>query len=331
LKRFNLDGQLDNTFVQTNFFTNGLSAICVRSNGSILLGGYFPQLSNASPVYLSLLDTNGVVDMSFISPVGRSFTGWFGGVFCLLEEPGGSVLVGGWFSRVGSTNSISLVRLTPSLEYDAGFQPDKVGHSLNVVGDYVNSCIRQSDGKLVLGGNFMMTGPPDDADAFDRVRLNLVRLDSQGKVDPCFDPELTIGGVANAGAVYCLAQQPDGRIIAGGYFDCYSGGSVEKITSYNLARFLPQGDCNATRVHLRFYPDTFRSYVWLAATCAPGGTNHLQVSTNLVNWTDMDDSLYKVVSPFPYLEGLSWDFANDLPLDISTVKGGRFYRIKKEY
>ena len=48
-----------------------------------------------------------------------------------------------------------------------------------------------------------------------------------------------------------------------------------------LSGLLSQSDCSATRVHLG---KDSNGLDYVLATCAPGATNPLQFSTNLVDW-----------------------------------------------
>jgi uncharacterized delta-60 repeat protein len=89
----------------------------------------------------------------------------------------------------------------------------------------VNAVAVQSDGKIVIGGNFSsVNGIP---------RNSLARLNADGTVDRAFtdSPDLGVNGSVNA-----LAIQSDGSILVGGLFT--QAGQVETM---NLARYQPDG------------------------------------------------------------------------------------------
>ncbi len=160
-------------------------------------------------------------------------------------------------------------------------------------------------------------------------RRDIVRLDSQGRVDACFDPGIGLGDEyfdGNAG-VLTVASQPDGNIVAGGKFLNFAGGAIASIASSNLVRFLPLSECNATRVHLLKHGS---GHYTVIGTCAPGGTNYLQQSTNLVDWYTLGTNalsgsyLDETVTTRPYVYWF-------LPSGSTTNDDSVFFRVKKGY
>lgn len=313
LFRLNTNGQLDSGFVQTNLFNRWhIFAICPRTNGSILLAGGFLGVNGISSPGLALLHTNGEVDLGFSSPLVD-----ISGVYTLLEQPDHGFLIGGRFWKQGSTNRQALARLTTTLDWDASFQPDPFDPNWEYVSPFgvVMTAIRHSNGKFILGGLFQNVG--------GYARNHVVRVDSQGHVDPCFDSGFGLAS-QNLG-VLTLAEQANGKILAGGDFSCFSGGPIATLSSSNLVRLLPQTDCGVTRVHL----GRFAGAYFVAGTCAPGGTNHLQQSTNLIDWVTIGFDPNCCANPNtlttrPYL---FWE----LPTDIANGVSGLFFRVKKEY
>jgi hypothetical protein len=91
-----------------------------------------------------------------------------------------------------------------------------------------------------------------------------------------FDPSFAVGNGAD-GAVYALLQQPDGKVLIGGSFTHLLG-----VPRNGLGRLLPNDDCGVIRAYL------IRGGAIAAGTSTPGGTNLLQISTNLVDWDTLD-------------------------------------------
>jgi hypothetical protein len=60
------------------------------------------------------------------------------------------------------------------------------------------------------------------------VRNQVARLNSDGSVDDSFDPD---GGANNQ--VECLAIQPDGKVIIGGWFTSFNGAARSRIARLN--------------------------------------------------------------------------------------------------
>src|SRR5439155_263531 len=79
---------------------------------------------------------------------------------------------------------------------------------------YVSSMAVQSDGKLLIGGNFSR---------------EIARLNRDGSVDTNF-----LNGLAGANdVVNAVAARPDGKILIGGYFDSVNGTPRNKIALLN--------------------------------------------------------------------------------------------------
>jgi hypothetical protein len=219
------------------------------------------------------------------------------GVYSVVTLPDESLLIGGRFWKQGSTNRLAVAKVTSALMWDTSFQPDVFDsqyNSLPQIG-YVMSALRQPDGKFVLGGYFQEVG--------GYWRRSGVRLDADGHVDPCFDPGLGLAEFIQPGTVQCLALQSDGRVLVGGHFLNLISGS-----DY-LTRLLPQSECNTMRVHLNM------KYGIVGGTCPPGGTNHLEWSTNCVNW----EAGISSTTPYVYLS---------VP---TSLYDKMFFRVRKEY
>ncbi|RYY38988.1 MAG: hypothetical protein EOO08_11970, partial [Chitinophagaceae bacterium] len=92
--------------------------------------------------------------------------------------------------------------------YDVGF----------VVNGRVFSSALQSDGKLLIGGDFRSGG----------FRSRIVRLTATGYPDLSFDP-----GSGFNNSVQAIAVQPDGKILVGGLFTSYNGGTANYLVRLN--------------------------------------------------------------------------------------------------
>ncbi len=303
LFRLNTNGQLDVSFVQTNIFQKWyIFSIRPLTNGSILVGGGFQGVNDFATVGLALLDANGRLDTNYTSGLETNSN-----PTTIVEQPDGSLLIGGGMWRQGSTNKIVLARMNPALAWDTSFCPDYFDRWPFAYGyGYVYSIVSLPNGKILLGGNFQEVG--------GFWRRGIAQLDSEGRVDPCFDPGLGLSPSYFFGAM-ALARQPDGKILVGGdFFDLISGGTNRT----HITRLLPQSDCDNLRAYLRLQGDgTF----FIAATFPPGGTNILQVSSNLVDWIDRE------VSASPYCWGPK---AFESPWRVSDTPL-IFVRGKKQY
>lgn len=130
----------------------------------------------------------------------------------------GKILIAGDFGIVEGASRYRIARLNSEGFLDETFVPDI--DSL-VAFTNVNAMAIQSDGKIVITGNFTSIG--------GETRNNIARLHPDGSLDLDFNPNLT-------GEGKCLALQDDGRILVGGYFT-----SVGGEPRSNLARLNPDG------------------------------------------------------------------------------------------
>lgn len=256
--RFHPDGQLDTSFSRLNTTFNRVYALLPLTNGNLLVGGNFQGLGDTSISALALLGEDGQPQTNLVKVLTNNST-----VFSLTQLTNGNILVGGLLNLAGLNRHEAVAQLTPSWQWDSNFNADEFSYP-----GYARAVLPQPDGKLVVGGVFGEVG--------GYWRRNIARLDSQGHVDPCFDPGI---GLGNNDGARALALQSDGRVLVGGAFDSTLWAGVA-----NLARLLPQSECGAMRTYLLM----LENQVVAIGTCPPGGTNLLQMSTNLVTWETLD-------------------------------------------
>jgi len=80
----------------------------------------------------------------------------------------------------------------------------------------------QPDGKVLVGGDFIMIG--------ETPRAGIGRLNADGSVDSSFDPGMEGDGL------HTLVVQPDGKILVGGFFTMLGGQART-----NIGRLNPDG------------------------------------------------------------------------------------------
>lgn len=280
LTRLTSDGQPDDSFVNTNIFSGWLiHSLLSRTNGTIWVGGGFLSVNGTSSPGLVMLDAGGRSCAN-----SNPFFAEGSDVFSLAELTNGNVLVGGLLWQSNAASADVLVQIKPSGERDTNFITDKFARAQFGGGSgYVTTTTLQPDGKILIGGQFYDIG--------GYWRRHVARLDTAGHVDPAFDPGMGLDGFYGA---QTLARQPDGRVLVGGEFNF-----ADATGPANLARLLPQSDADMTRVYLKDSPEEQLYYV--AGTYPPGGTNYLQFSTNLVDWTDiLSDTGSYLFYPMPY-------------------------------
>jgi uncharacterized delta-60 repeat protein len=227
LARLNADGSLDTGFVPP-FALSAVKAIAVQPDGKILVGGSFDLGIVNGYRMIVRLNANGSLDSSFNvipSQINQDT------VFSIAIEPGGNVLIGGSFFFISNTPVNGLARLSTSGTLIAGLGAIAgLGNSLSGFLLNVKSIALQTDGKIVIGGEFLVS---------QSVIPNLARLNPNGTIDPGFN---------NAGTnapVSAVAVQIDGKILTAGTFTNINGafrriarlntdGSVETAFAPNI-------------------------------------------------------------------------------------------------
>lgn len=120
------------------------------------------------------------------------------------------------FSRLLLSSVLLVIADAQALAQSAldGFDPNANG-AIRIV-------IVQSDGKILLGGDFTTLSPNGGATI---LRNHIARLNEDGSLDAAFDPNATGQG----GQVAAIAVQADGKILAGGSFTAIGGAARNHI------------------------------------------------------------------------------------------------------
>ena len=138
-------------------------------------------------------------------------------VECIALQPDGKILIAGHFFTVSGTDHHRITRLQANGDQDPNFDP---GAGVNSV---ILAMALQSDGRIVIGGSFT---------SYDGVARNrIARLNTDGSLDPTFDP-----GSGASGTVQAIAIQPDGKILLGGEFI-----TCNSVARSRVARLNPDG------------------------------------------------------------------------------------------
>ncbi len=181
-------------------------------NKGILWGG-IAQISNGiSPANSE--------DVSFYSQRTSSFNG---SVNSTAVQSDGKILMGGIFTSFNGNTRNRLVRLNSDGTEDTSFYTNLgTGFSSGVT-----SISLQSDGKILVGGNFISFN--------GNTRNRLVRLNSDGTEDTSFYTNLTSVGTGTAftGIITVTREQTDGKIIIGGFFSSFNGNTRERLIRLN--------------------------------------------------------------------------------------------------
>jgi uncharacterized delta-60 repeat protein len=210
-------GSKDETFNIGTGFDDSVYQTKIQSDGKIVVGGWFTSFAGSSQNRLIRLNSDGSKDTSF--DIGSGFNNDMNSI---AIQSDGKILAGGWFTTFTGSTQNRLVRLNSDGSKDSTFN---IGTGFD---NRVESIAIQSDGKILVGGNFTtFTGSTQNS---------LIRLNSDGSKDTSFN----IGSGFNS-EVRSIAIQSNGKILVGGAFTVFSGG-----TGYQLIRLNSDGSKDST-------------------------------------------------------------------------------------
>src|SRR5206468_3013246 len=158
------------------------------------------------------------VDITFNPGTGVSSDD-FSTVNSIALQTDGEVVIGGAFGKVNGTPRNNIARLNPDGSLDLLFSPF-VGVTGAGLLAGVNALALQSDGRILLGGDF--------TSANGTARTNIARLNSNGSLDLNFDP-----GTGPDAAVSSLRVQSNGRVVLTGFFNHVNGAMRHYVAQLN--------------------------------------------------------------------------------------------------
>ena len=163
-------------------------------------------ISNESFIYSSIIN-----EINSSNGFGNGFDNE---VYSIVVQPDGKILVGGDFGAYNGNTVRRIIRLNPDGSVDNTF------HSNDGFNGSVKSIVIQSDGKILVGGNFTSYN--------ESYSNRIIRLNPDGSQDGSF----SIGDGFNSG-VLCISIQPNGKILVGGDFTTYNETGSKKIIRLN--------------------------------------------------------------------------------------------------
>lgn len=210
IARLNADASLDLSFNPGTGFNTWVSRVALQADGKILAGGGFLTFNGSTRNGIVRINSDGSLDAGYNPYTGSS--SYY--VWSFAVQPNGKIIFGGSFNSVNGVYSYKIARIEEDGSLDVSFNP------LNGANHTVYTTTVQSDGKIIVGGEFT---------SFNTVQRNrIARLFPDGALDPAFDP-----GSGFNSAVKAVAVQPDGKILAGGQFTQLNGLEVNRIVRLN--------------------------------------------------------------------------------------------------
>ncbi|HBG71995.1 MAG: hypothetical protein A2W93_05425 [Bacteroidetes bacterium GWF2_43_63] len=292
----NSNGWLDFSF---NFGkgANGLiRTTTVQSDGKIIIGGDFTVYNGTPRNYIARINTDGSLDATFNPGSGPN-----SGVFTTVVQSDGKIIIGGGFLSYNGTERKYITRINSDGTLDASFWP-LIGPN-----SYVLTTAVQSDGKIIIGGNFSTYYGID--------RMRIARLNTDGSLDASFNPGSGVFGTD----LITSAVQSDGKIIIGGTFGLYDG-----TTRHNIARVNSDGSCDYT-----FNASGTNNFVYSVAVQSDGKiilgggfTNYNGTTINKIARVNTNGSLDTTFDPASATNGTVYTTA--IQSDGKIIIGGDF-------
>ncbi|KAF2514085.1 T9SS type A sorting domain-containing protein [Flavobacterium zhairuonense] len=251
LARLSSNGIKDDLFSsQVNFsynvypYTCNINVIKLQSDEKIIIGGIFSSYQGSARNYLTRINSDGSIDKNF--KIADKFD--FPDVKSIAIQNDGKIIAGGNFPKFEGVTQNRLIRLNLDGTKDISF---RLGHGFD---EQVECISRQSDGKIVVGGNFI---------SYDEIQQNkLIRFNADGTKDKNLNIGSGFGVSATSGSncrVLTITALSDGKLILGGTFGTYQDKEYPALirlnsngtpdTSFNTGSGLYSGTLNHTTVN----------------------------------------------------------------------------------
>ncbi len=194
--RLNPDGSYDTSFNTTIGATVGIVYdIASQPDGKFIIVGSFTKYNGTTVNRVARLLPNGSLDTSFITNSGSALL-----ISHVKVLTSGKVILTGNFTTFNNTPANRIIRLNSNGSYDATF------NSGSGFDDDVKAIALQTDGKIIVGGNFT---------TYDSVTANrIIRLNEDGSKDDSF----ITGTGFNKNGVEVIKIDENGDVVVGGSF-----------------------------------------------------------------------------------------------------------------
>ncbi len=225
--RLNPNGSVDNTFQNNLWMPSGAIQDCIDFNGQVIIVGGLDFDDEPTVTNMAYLDNNGGL---LVAPSEM--------LKCEVDDPinlieklsDGSFVIGGIFYKILGDYSRSLVKFTDinAIEKDFFTPPSSYDYTANNFSGngYVESISKYPNSHYMVSGRFTQ---------YNGDTINgLVRLSSNGELDPTFNAHFPAGVIVTAFAV-----QPDGKVLVN-----YQNNNQNFYS--NLVRLNPDGSLDSS-------------------------------------------------------------------------------------
>ena len=212
-------GKVDVTFnalddgLNGDGFDNTVRTLSLQADQNLIVGGDYLNLNGISSPYLTRLNPEGNIDVSF-----NMGTGFNGKVYSTYIQSDGKIIVGGSFTSYNGINAGRLIRLNSDGSIDTAFNT-----STGATTGIIYNIREQTDGKIIIVGSFTK---------YNGTTVNRVaRLLPNGTLDTSFNT-----GTGSAANITNIEILDDGKILLSGNFTSLNG-----VTSNRIVRLYSDG------------------------------------------------------------------------------------------
>ena len=199
----------------------------------IYVGGTFTNTEGSNFQYVDgflTVDENGTYDSEFSSNPYGFTSNVRASIYKVLQQPDGKILVGGNFSGYINPNlqtvgvpTSNLIRLNSDATVDSTFLSWMNPSFGSFQGEIFDMAL-QSDGKLIVVGNFITGGQIS--------RNRIVRLNSNSTIDTSFVVGTGFGTSTN-NPIRVVKILSDGKVLLGTNYTTYNGITVTRLLRLN--------------------------------------------------------------------------------------------------
>ena len=198
-------------------FYKKVTAIAVDANDNLYLAGNFTQAGGQNRNHIAKVSAlgTGALDLTW-NPAPVNTAGSVG-IYSIVLDSRGNVLVGGNFTSIGGQDRSNIARLSTQ---DAGNAD--AGWTANTREGSINTLVANNDGNVYIGGFFSTIVGTE--------RHSFAAIGADGSVRSALDTIIP-GGIVNA-----IAKQPNGGMILAGFFS-----GAGNLVRSNILRTLSDG------------------------------------------------------------------------------------------
>jgi uncharacterized delta-60 repeat protein len=209
LVQLNADGTIDSTFDIGSGFNYPVYCTLFQDNNKPIICGEFTQFNGSGVGEIVRLNEDGALDPNFTNDLLIN-----GPIKSVAIQNDGKIIIGGNFTLINGLSANYLARLNIDGTIDPLFNIE------NGVNNQINTCIIQSDEKILIGGDFTAIN--------GKLRSFCSRLNVDGALDLSHNY-----GSASNNSIAVTALQTDGKILIGGDFTSYNDIPLNHIARLN--------------------------------------------------------------------------------------------------